>query len=261
MQETCVRSLGLKDLLDKKMATHSSIFAWRIPRTEELGRLQSMGLWRVGHNWGTVTTTDSNNKRWRGCRDFYTVGRSRNWYCHCEEHYGASLKSKQLPYDLLTPLLGTYPKKTPIQKDSCTPYALFTIAKTKKQPKCPSTHEWIKKMCFIYMVKSLSHIWLFKTPLIVAFQVPLPMEFSRQEYWSGLPCPPPGDLPNPGTEPSSPALQVDYLLSEPPGKTKNTGVGSPSRLQGIFPTKESKLGLLHCKQILYQLSKRKWNIT
>ena len=43
-EQTCVRSLGLKDLLDKKMPTHSSIFAWRIPRTEELGRLQSMGL-------------------------------------------------------------------------------------------------------------------------------------------------------------------------------------------------------------------------
>ena len=42
--------------------------------------------------------------------------------------------------------------------------------------------------------------------------------FSRQEYWSGLPCPPPGDLPNPGIEPRSPTLQADSLLSEPPGK-------------------------------------------
>src|SRR5574340_500743 len=42
--------------------------------------------------------------------------------------------------------------------------------------------------------------------------------FSRQEYWGGLSCPPPGDLPNPGIEPRSPALQVDYLPSEPPGK-------------------------------------------
>ena len=44
------------------------------------------------------------------------------------------------------------------------------------------------------------------------------MGFSRQEYWSGLPCPPPGDLPNPGIEPRSPALQADSLPSEPPGK-------------------------------------------
>ena len=46
------------------------------------------------------------------------------------------------------------------------------------------------------------------------------MEFSRQEYWSALPCPPPGDLPHPGIEPGSPASQVDSLPSEPPGKLK-----------------------------------------
>ena len=51
------------------------------------------------------------------------------------------------------------------------------------------------------------------------------MEFSRQEYWSGLPFPSPGDLPDPGIEPGSPALQADALLSEPPGKLK-TPVGS-----------------------------------
>ena len=44
------------------------------------------------------------------------------------------------------------------------------------------------------------------------------MDFSRQEYWSGFPSPPPGDLPNPGTELRSPALQADYLPSKPPGK-------------------------------------------
>ena len=51
-----------------------------------------------------------------------------------------------------------------------------------------------------------------------AHQVPLSMEFPRQEYWSGLPFPSPGDLPNPGIEPRSPALQTDALPSEPPGK-------------------------------------------
>ena len=53
-----------------------------------------------------------------------------------------------------------------------------------------------------------------------------------KNYWSGLPCPPPGDLPNKGIEPRSPALQEDSLLSDPPGKPKNTGVGSLSLLQG-----------------------------
>ena len=52
---------------------------------------------------------------------------------------------------------------------------------------------------------------LFATPWAVAFQAPLSMGFSRQEYWSGLPFPPSGDLPNPGIEPRSPALQVDSL--------------------------------------------------
>ena len=67
-------------------------------------------------------------------------------------------------------------------------------------------------------VKSLSHVQLFATPWTVAYQAPLSMGFSRQECWSGLPFPSPGDLPNPGIEPRSPALQVDSLLAEPQGK-------------------------------------------
>ena len=80
------------------------------------------------------------------------------------------------------------------------------------------------------------------------------MGFSRQEYWSGLPWPPPGDLPDPGIEPRSPELQADSLLTEPSGKPKNTGVGSISLLQGIFPTHVLNQGLQHCRRILYQLS-------
>ena len=64
----------------------------------------------------------------------------------------------------------------------------------------------------------LSRVWLFATPRTLARQTPPSMGFSRQEYWSGLPCPPPGDPPNPGTEPGSPALQADSLLPEPPGQ-------------------------------------------
>ena len=54
--------------------------------------------------------------------------------------------------------------------------------------------------------------------LYVACQVPLSMEFSRQEYWSGLPFPSPGGFPDPGTEPGPPELQADSLPSEPPGR-------------------------------------------
>ena len=81
-----------------------------------------------------------------------------------------------------------------------------------------------------------------------------PWGFSRQEYWSGLPYSPPGDLPNPGIESRSRALQTVSLLSEPPRKPKNTGVGSLSLLQGIFPTQGSNPSLSHCGWILYQLS-------
>ena len=81
-----------------------------------------------------------------------------------------------------------------------------------------------------------------------------PWGLSRQEYWSGLPCSSPGDLPNPGIEPRSDTLQADSLLSEPPGKPKNTGVGSLSLLQRIFPTKESNQALPHCRWILYKMS-------
>ena len=65
-------------------------------------------------------------------------------------------------------------------------------------------------------VKPLSSVRLFATPWTVAYQAPPSMEFSKQEYWSGLPFPSPGDLPNLGIEPGSPALQADTLLSEPP---------------------------------------------
>ena len=74
-----------------------------------------------------------------------------------------------------------------------------------------------------------SHVWLFVTLWTVDHQAPLSMRFSRQKYWSGLPFPPPGDLPNTGIKPRSPALQADSVLSE-------------------------SLGLPHGKWILYCLS-------
>ena len=68
-----------------------------------------------------------------------------------------------------------------------------------------------------------NHVQLFATQWTVACQAPLPMGFSRQEYWSGLPCLSPADLPNPEIEPGSLALQADSLLSEPPvGSKKKT---------------------------------------
>ena len=67
------------------------------------------------------------------------------------------------------------------------------------------------------MLSYFSPVRLFVT-LSVAHQAPLSMEFLRQEYWSGLPFPSPGDLPDPGVKPGFPALQADSLPFEPPGK-------------------------------------------
>ena len=102
----------------------------------------------------------------------------------------------------------------------------------------------------------VSRVWLFATPWTIACQAPLSVhgDSPGKQYWSGLPCPPPGDLPNTRIKPRSPALQVDSLPSEPPGKPMNTWVGSLSLLQGIFLTQELRQGLLHCRPILYQLS-------
>ena len=68
------------------------------------------------------------------------------------------------------------------------------------------------------MLSCFSCVQFFLTMWTVAYQVPPSMGFSRQECWSGLPFPSPGDLPNPGIEPRSPALHADALPSEPPGK-------------------------------------------
>ena len=92
-------------------------------------------------------------------------------------------------------------------------------------------HQIIKEKCFLWIhpcqtwtaacsgcAESLSCVQLFVTPRTVARQAPLSLGFSRQEHWSGLPCPPPGDLPNPGIKPRSFMLQADSLPSEPAGK-------------------------------------------
>ena len=82
----------------------------------------------------------------------------------------------------------------------------------------------------------LSRVWLFAAPWTVAHQVPLSMEFSRPECWSGLPFPPPGDLPDPGIEPTSletPPLAADSLPLVPPGKSLKIWYRKP-KAQSVF---------------------------
>ena len=81
-----------------------------------------------------------------------------------------------------------------------------------------STQEksWIHTHTHVLCV--LYHVQLFATPWTVAHHAPLSVEFSRQGYWSGLPFPSPGDLPNTGTKPTSPAFAGRFFTTEPPGK-------------------------------------------
>ena len=82
------------------------------------------------------------------------------------------------------------------------------------EPRLSSLTVW----CHACMLSLFSRVQLFVMPWTAIHQAPLSMGFSRQEYWIGLPFPPPGDLPDPGIEPGSPALQADSLPSKPPGK-------------------------------------------
>ena len=106
-------------------------------------------------------------------------------------------------------------------------------------------------------VKSFSRVRLFVTPWTVAYQASPSVGFSRQEYWSGLPFPSPGDLPNSGIEPGSPALGADALTSEPPGKPKRAVRALLARaLQGLGL---GAAGLEHVKWILSHASgTRRW---
>ena len=82
------------------------------------------------------------------------------------------------------------------------------------------------------MLSHFSHVQVFMTPWTVVLQAPLSTRFSRQEYWSGFPCPPSGDLPNPGIEPASPVDPAGgFFTTEPPRKPQN---GPHQKKEKIF---------------------------
>ena len=156
MQETQVRALGWEDSLEKEMALHSSILAWKIPEATVHG-----------------------------------VAKNRTWLSDFISFQG-----------------------------------LFTI-----------------RAC---MLSHFSHVPLFAAPWTVSCQAPLSMGFFWQEYWNGLPCPPPGDLPDPRIEPespASPALQVDSLpLSH--------REAHPPRTQPEYALNNFKEGAQKCRDLL-----------
>ena len=124
-------------------------------------------------------------------------------------------------YYFFFPIISVFPGVTTcIVSCFIVSFVLFTSVITNKHHELPvSWSTFLPSSCDIVSeVKSLSRVRLFATPWTVAYQGPLYMGFSRQEYWSALLFPSPGDLPNPGIEPGSPALWADVLPSEPPGK-------------------------------------------
>ena len=113
-----------------------------------------------------IIRKSTNNKCWRGCGEKGTLLQCW-WECKLMQPLWRTVQrflkklKVELPYDPAIPLLGIYPEKIIIQKDTCTPMffaALFTIARTWKQPKCPSSDEWIKKMWCICTMEYYSAI-------------------------------------------------------------------------------------------------------
>ena len=157
---------------------------------------------------------------------------------HCD---WACFPSNILPSESLLQWLthgSAFVRSPDLKKKKKTDMFYLLYIQRRKGPSIPHPNKYLKHMhslrahgghSFIHSEKRYSKaVWLLSivraychlvaklcltlaTPWTVAHQAPLSMEFSKQEYWSGLPCPPPGDLLNPGTEPTSPASQADYL--------------------------------------------------
>ena len=188
------------------MATHSSVLAWRIPGTGGPGGLPSMGSHRVGHDW----------------RDLAAAAARTSLVVHW--------LSLQASTAVGTGLIPDQGNGNPFQ------YLAWKIPWTEEPGRLRSMgsqrvgHDWATSLLFrelrshtlrAYMLIRFSHVQLFATTWTGAHQALLSMRFSRQEYWSRLSCPPPGDLPVLGivpTSPACPALQADSLPIELPGK-------------------------------------------
>ena len=146
------------------------------------------------------------------------------------------------------------------QKHRCK-LPMNSMFKWKRGDLCPVSLNYLVLCLVAQLCLTLCHPMNCKPARLLC-----PWGFSKKEYWSGLPCPPPGDLPNPKIKPRSPTLQADSLPSEPPGNSDfqaplsmdfsrpDYWSGKPFLFQGIFPTQGLNPGLLHCRWLLYHLS-------
>ena len=230
-----VWSLDQEGPLEENMATHSSILTWIMPWTEEPGRLQSIGSQRVRHNWSDLARK----------RSIILAATAKSLQSHpalCDPIDGSPpgspipgiLHARTLEWVAIS---FSNAWKWKVKVKSLSSVRLFatpwTAAYQAPLPMGFSRQEYWSGVPLpspsIILNISLNWKWkgesevaqscrLFVTPWNVAYQAPLSMGFSRQEYWSGLPFPSPGDLPNPGIELWSPTLQADTLPSEPSGK-------------------------------------------
>ena len=156
--------------MEKAMAPHFSTLAWKIPWVGELGRLQSMGSWRVGHDWVT----------WLSLFTFM------HW------------RRKWQPTPVFLPGES--------QGQGVWWATVSGVAQSRTQLKRLSSNSSRFGWSFVL---TLSCVQLFVTLWTVAHEAPLSMGYLRQEYWSGLPFPSPGNFPDPGMESMSPDWQAD----------------------------------------------------
>ena len=138
------------------------------------------------------------------CAAVHGVAKSQTWLSDWTEWL--NWESKTIHRVTLTMTLPTISMK---------PELFWSRTREKYQRKTTDQYPSLKVKV---KLKSLSRVRLFVTTWTIAYQAPPSVGFSRQEYWSGLPFPPPEDLPNPGIELRSPTLQADALSSEPPRK-------------------------------------------
>ena len=170
------------------------------------GMLRFMGLRKVRHDWATkLNWTEFRYKEVQGLGSWNQFPKRSN--------YPKPASPVSLEHEV---------PRSP-------PWAPFRACwyTTAQQHRIQSERDCRKRQC-----QSLSLVWLFATPWTVACQAPLSKGFSRQ-YWSGLPYSSPRDLPNPGIEPRSPALQADSLPSEPPGKSTEADANALGKHQFV----------------------------